>query len=521
MKTMKIIKSLADLIEQRLTKYSDKPAFHCLGKTLTFAEIDQKSYALAVWLQQHSGLQQGDRIVIQLPNFIQYPIAAYGALRAGLVLVNTNPAYTTREMQHQFKDSGAKAIIILADLYPKLAEIQSETDIQQVIITQATDLLSPAQKTQTPEGTHQLLDILNRPSNTALAPRKNQSLEDVCVLQYTGGTTGVSKGAMLTNGNIISNTEQTSPRLGFDPQVGNEIFVCPLPLYHIYAFTVNMVMLACNGNMNILIPNPRDLNGFINAIKPFRFTGFAGLNTLFIGLCSHPEFHKLDFSGLKVTISGGTALTSSAADLWMKVTGCSIAEGYGLSETSPVLCMNEPGQEVMGTVGLPLPDTIIKFIDAHGDDTTQGEEGELVASGPQIMKGYWQRLDETAKCMTADGFFRTGDIGMALPTGHIKIVDRLKDMIIVSGFNVYPNEVEQIITDHPNVLEAAVIGEPCDHSGEKVCAYITLKDDISEAELITYCRDYLTGYKVPKKIVVVDELPKSTVGKILRRELRK
>ncbi|OFA31146.1 long-chain fatty acid--CoA ligase [Glaciecola punicea] len=518
---MATINSLADLIEQTLIKYSDKPAFHCLGQTLTFAEIERQSYVLAVWLQQRSGLQTGDRIAIQLPNLIQYPIAAYAALRAGLVLVNTNPLYTTREMQHQFKDSGAKAIIILADLYPKLAEIQSQTDIRQVILTQAADLLSTDQQPTTPEGTHQLLNILNAHGNSKLVPRKNQSLDDVCVLQYTGGTTGVSKGAMLTNANIISNAQQVSPRLGFDPEVDSEIFVCPLPLYHIYAFTINMVVLTCSGSLNILIPNPRDLSGFINAIKPFRFTGFAGLNTLFIGLCGQPEFHKLDFSRLKITISGGTALTTSAAELWMKVTGCSIAEGYGLSETSPVLCMNEPGRELMGTVGLPLPDTTIKFINAQGTEVVQGEEGELVARGPQIMQGYWQRLDETAKSMTSDGFFKTGDIGLALATGHIKIVDRLKDMIIVSGFNVYPNEVEQIITQHPNVLEAAVIGELCEHSGERVCAYITLQKDLTEAELIHYCRDYLTGYKVPKKVVIMQELPKSAVGKILRRELRK
>ena len=518
---MTSINSLADLIEERLTKHADKPAFNCLGQTLSFAEIDQKSYALAVWLQQHSGLQAGDRIVIQLPNLIQYPIAAYAALRAGLVLVNTNPLYTTREMKHQFKDSGAKAIIILADLYAKLAEIQSQTDIQHVIITQAGDLISKGETPEAPAGTHQLLNILNANSSETLAPRQNQALSDVCVLQYTGGTTGVSKGAMLTNDSIINNALQTAPRLGFDPEVGNEIFVCPLPLYHIYAFTVNMVMLACSGNMNILIPNPRDMTAFIAAIKPFKFSGFAGLNTLFIGLCSQPEFHELDFSELKVTISGGTALTSSAAEVWMKVTGCTISEGYGLSETSPVVCMNEPGKEVMGTVGLPLPGTTIKFINPEGEELAQSEEGELLVKGPQVMKGYWERPDETAKSITPDGFFKTGDIGLALPSGHIKIVDRLKDMIIVSGFNVYPNEVEQVITQHPNVAEAAVIGEPCEHSGEKVCAYITVQNEINEAELITYCREYLTAYKVPKKVVVLDELPKSTVGKILRRELRK
>ncbi|WP_412970819.1 AMP-binding protein [Glaciecola sp. MF2-115] len=518
---MTTINSLADLIEEGLITHANKPAFHCLGQTLTFAQIDQKSQALAVWLQQQSGLNAGDRIAIQLPNIIQYPIAAYGALRAGLVLVNTNPLYTTREMQHQFSDSGAKAIIILADLYPKLEAILSQTDIEQVIVTHATDLIAPEKSSEAPKGALRLIDIMSDDSTGTLEARQNQSLNDVCALQYTGGTTGVSKGAMLSNGNIISNARQTFSRLKLDPKVGGEIFVCPLPLYHIYAFTVNMVMFACNGNMNILIPNPRDIEGFIQAIKPFQFTGFAGLNTLFIGLCSHPDFKALDFSQLKMTISGGTALTSSAADIWRQVTGCSISEGYGLSETSPVLSINEPGKEVLGTVGKPLPDTIIKFVDSQGNEVKKGEEGELIASGPQVMLGYWKREDETKKAMTSDGFFKTGDIGLELESGHIKIVDRLKDMVVVSGFNVYPNEVEQIITQHPNVLEAAVIGEPCEHSGEKVCAYITVSKPVSEQELISYCREYLTGYKVPKKVVILEELPKSTVGKILRRELRK
>jgi long-chain acyl-CoA synthetase len=515
------INSLADLIEEGLSKHASKPAFNCLGQTLSFAEIDKKSLAFAIWLQQKSGLKAGDRIAIQLPNIIQYPIAAYGALRAGFVLVNTNPLYTAREMQHQFSDSGAKAIIILSDLYPKLAEIQGQIGIQQVIVTQVTDLLAPNQEQVAPEGTHRFLDILNTDVTQGLAPRENQNLNDVCVLQYTGGTTGVSKGAMLSNDNIISNAYQTSERVGIDLNVGKEIFVCPLPLYHIYAFTVNMVMLASGGNLNILIPNPRDIDAFVQAIKPFKFTGFAGLNTLFIGLCNHPEFKGLDFSELRMTFSGGTALTASAADIWREVTACSIAEGYGLSETSPVLSINEPGKEVMGTIGRPLRDTIIKFIDSSGNEVAPGEEGELVAKGPQVMQGYWQRENETQKSMTADGFFKTGDIGLMLKSGHLKIVDRLKDMVIVSGFNVYPNEVEQVVTQHPSVLEAAVIGEPCEHSGEKVCAYITVTTPVTEAEIIAFCRGDLTAYKVPKKVVILEELPKSTVGKILRRELRK
>ncbi len=522
------IRSLADLIEHHLQKHSEKPAFHCLGQTLSYADIDKKSASLAAWLQQESGLKRGDRVAIQLPNLIQYPIAVYAILRAGMIVVNTNPLYTPREMQHQFSDSGAKAIIILSDLYPKLSEVLAQTDIDHVIITKASDLVDDcsnapekhATKT-TPNGTLQLMTLINNNDQTQLAARQQQSPSDVCILQYTGGTTGVSKGAMLTNQNLMSNAQQTSSRLGIDPEASGQIFVCPLPVYHIYAFMVNIVMYVCNGSLSVLIPNPRDMDSFVNAIKPFRFTGFAGLNTLFVGLCNHPEFCKLDFSKLTLTISGGTALTSSAADTWRNVTGCSISEGYGLSETSPVLCINEPGNEVLGTVGRPLQDTHIKFIDTQGNQVAQGEEGELVASGPQVMKGYWQREEETVKSMTHDGFFRTGDIGLELPSGHIKIVDRLKDMVCVSGFNVYPNEVEQVLTTHVDIIEAAVVGEPCEHSGEKVCAYITVHKTVNEAELIKFCRGLLTGYKVPKKIIVLAELPKSTVGKILRRELRK
>ncbi|WP_394171788.1 AMP-binding protein [Thalassotalea litorea] len=511
--------SLADLIEDSLQQHADAPAFSCLGQTLTFADIDAKSKALAAWLQAHPQLQPGDRIAIQLPNVIQYPISVYAALRAELVIVNINPLYTPAEMAHQLKDSGAKAIIILDDLLGKLQQIQEQTAIDLVLATKADDLLS-GNGGSASESVLSFNQCIEEGLSLALQKRKSANSDDVCVLQYTGGTTGVSKGAMLTNNNLLSNAQQTIERLGARCGVESEIFVCPLPLYHIYAFTVNMIAFASRGNLNILIPNPRDVTGFINAIKPFKFTGFSGINTLFVGLCQVPDFKALDFSALHLTISGGSALTTTAAKTWFDVTGCTISEGYGLSETSPVLCLNTPGEEQIGTVGLPLKDTEIQLWNEQNQAVTDGDEGEIVIRGPQVMLGYWQRKDETAKVITDDGFFKTGDVGVRLPSGHIKIVDRLKDMIIVSGFNVYPNEIEDVLVQHPAVLEAAVIGEVDDKTGEKVCAYITTTSAISNQEIIDFCKLQLTNYKVPKKVVILDELPKSSVGKILRRKLR-
>ena len=508
--------SIADFVESTLQKFSEKPAYACLGQTLTFGEIEEKSRALACFLQQHPTLKPGDRIAIQLPNLIQYPIAAYAVFRAGLVIVNTNPLYTPPEMQHQFKDSGAKALIILQDLLPKFDAIKTQTDIELVISTSAPDLLTN-DLTDAPDGCKSLNQILKEFENQALALRPPVSLDANCVLQYTGGTTGVSKGACLSHGNILSNASQVHERLKVKLIEGEEVFICPLPLYHIYAFTVNMMMMFSNGNLNVLIPNPRDIDGFVDQIAPFKFTAFSGINTLFVGLAHHEKFKSLDFSQFKFTVSGGTALTSSAVDVWRNVTGCSITEGYGLSETSPVLCLNTPDHEILGTVGKPLIDTEIQLWDENNQEV---EEGEIVARGPQVMSGYWNMPEETVKVMH-DGFFKTGDVGVRLPTGEIKIVDRLKDMIIVSGFNVYPNEVEDVLTKHPQILEAAVIGEPDDKSGEKVCAYITVANALSAEQVVAHCRDHLTAYKIPKKVVVLDELPKSTVGKILRRELRK
>jgi len=511
------INSLADYIEETFKKYNNKPAYNALGQTMSFAEIDRLSAQFGAWLLAKGNLVAGDRIAIQLPNLLQNPIAVYGALRAGLVIVNTNPLYTPTEMAHQFSDSGAKALIILEDFVTKYEEIKSKTQIQTVIVTAAPQMLS---KQKSLSGYPCFIQVFEEAKELSLPDRPPISLDDGCILQYTGGTTGVSKGAELTHRNVLANSIQTLERLGKAFKDGDEIIVCPLPLYHIYAFTVCMMTLFAKGSMCVLIPNPRDIDAFVKQIKPYKFSAFAGLNTLFMGLCAHPEFPSLDFSKLTLTMSGGTSLTSSAADLWKKTTGCNVTEGYGLSETSPVLAFNEPGYEKIGTVGLPVAHTEIQMLDENDNPVADGKEGQIAAKGPQVMKGYWHRPDETAKVMTANGYFKTGDVGVRLPDGCIKIVDRLKDMIIVSGFNVYPNEIEDALTKHPDILEAAVIGKPDEKTGEKVCAFVTCKNAINKKDVLDHCRVILAAYKIPKELHVIDELPKSTVGKILRRELR-
>jgi len=512
------INCLGDYIEKAFQQYDNKPAFHCLGQTYSFSEIENKSRALACWLQHHSGLVPGDRIVIQLPNLVQYPIAAYAAMRAGLIIVNTNPLYTPREMRHQFSDSGAKAIIILDSLLPKLAEVQADTAIETVIITKADDLVTHAISSYAQGQCFN--SAMNEGEALTLVPRPANDLDDVCVLQYTGGTTGVSKGACLTHRNIIANAAQTGHNLGKCCEPGQEIFICPLPLYHIYAFSVNMMLFFGQGNLNVLITNPRDLDEFVASMKPFQFTGLSGINTLFVGLCHHEDFKSLDFSKLKLTISGGTTLTAAAAKIWQDTTGCTITEGYGLSETSPVVCMNAPGNEQIGSIGKAMVETTVEIWDLENKPVTDGDEGELVVKGPQLMQGYWNMPDETAKVMV-NGFFKTGDIATKRPNGCFKIVDRLKDMIIVSGFNVYPNEVEEVLVSYAGVLEAAVVGQADERTGERVCAYISVEGDFDVDALRSYCKEQLTAYKVPKLIEVLDAIPKSTVGKILRRELRK
>jgi long-chain acyl-CoA synthetase len=519
--------NLAELIEQKMHENATKPAYQCIGQTLTFAEIDKMSAALSSYLLEIAQLNTGDRVIIQLPNLSQYPIAAYAVIRAGLVLVNTNPLYTPREMQHQFSDSGAKAIIILSDLLPKLTPIIDKTGINTVIATSALDLLQPE---SLPELVSDELDDVTLVSfNGALKlgdvyPKINRAelqLSDIVAIQYTGGTTGLSKGAVLTHQNLLSNILQTSQVLSAVTTDGKEAFVTPLPLYHVYAFLLNLWVFT-HGNNNILIPNPRDIEGFIDTLTKSTITGFCGINTLFLGLCSHPRLNEVNFDSLKFTVSGGAALTSSVAKKWQSMTGCTISEGYGLSETSPVVTLNPPGHEQIGTIGLPLAVTAVEIWNEQGEEVKQGEAGELVVKGPQVMQGYWQQQAETDKVLTQEGWLKTGDIAILKADGYLKIVDRKKDMIIVSGFNVYPNEVEDILMAHPAIVESAVIGEACEKSGELVSAFIvkSAQDDISEQAIIQYCKEQLTAYKIPKKITFLSELPKSSVGKILRKDLR-
>ena len=513
------VNCLADYIENVLQKFSDRPAYTALGQTLTFSEIDSKSSALARFFVHHAKLAPGTKVAIQLPNLIQNPIAVYAALRAGLVVVNTNPLYTEREMKHQFTDSGAQALVILGDLLPKYNNIKAETGITTVVTTTATELLDPTTAPQI-EGSVSLTKAIEIGSALPDFTRPSIQLDDLAMLQYTGGTTGVSKGAALSNKNVLANCIQMLDRIGEGFKDGQEVLICPLPLYHIYAFTVGMMALFAKGTQIILIPNPRDVDSFIQTLKPHAMSAFMGINTLFVGLGRHPEFAKLDFSKLHLTMSGGTALTQAAVSIWQDVTGNTITEGYGLSETAPVVSFNIPGKEEIGTVGPALEDTEIALLDTYDKPAAEGESGQIAVRGPQVMMGYWNRSDETAKVMTKDGFFKTGDIGVRMPSGAIKIVDRLKDMIIVSGFNVYPNEIEEVLTSHPKVMEAAVVGKPDDKTGERVCAFITVSETVSHEEITEHCRRYLTNYKVPKSIEVLEELPKSTVGKILRRELR-
>lgn len=510
---------LADYIESVLQKFADRPAYTALGQTLTFAEIDRKSSALARYFVHEAKLSPGTKVAIQLPNLIQNPIVVYAALRAGLVVVNTNPLYTEREMKHQFTDSGAKALVILGDLLPKFTSIKDDTSIETVITTSATELLDPNTAPNL-DGTVSFTQAVELGNTLPAFERPSIDLDELAMLQYTGGTTGVSKGAALSNKNVLANCIQMLDRIGEGFKDGEEVLVCPLPLYHIYAFTVGMMALFAKGTQIILIPNPRDIDGFIQTLKPHRISAFMGINTLFVGLGRHPEFAKLDFSKLHLTMSGGTALTQAAVSIWRDVTGNTITEGYGLSETAPVVSFNIPGKEEIGTVGHELEGTEVALLDSHDKPVADGESGQIAVRGPQVMLGYWNRDDETVKVMTQDGFFKTGDIGIRTESGAIKIVDRLKDMIIVSGFNVYPNEIEDVLTTHPSVMEAAVVGKPDEKTGERVCAFITVSSDVSTQDVIDFCKQHLTNYKIPKSITILDELPKSTVGKILRRELR-
>ncbi|GLO47947.1 long-chain-fatty-acid--CoA ligase FadD2 [Pseudomonas putida] len=535
--------SVVEVFERSCKRFADRPAFSNLGVTLNYAELERHSAAFAAWLQQHTDLKPGDRIAVQMPNVLQYPIAVFGALRAGLIVVNTNPLYTEREMRHQFKDSGARALVYLNMFGKRVQEVLPDTGIEYLIEAKMGDLLPTAKgwlvntvvdKLKKMVPAYQLPQAV--PFKQVLRQGRELShkpvplcLDDIAVLQYTGGTTGLAKGAMLTHGNLVANMLQVLAcfsQHGPDGQKlikdGQEVMIAPLPLYHIYAFTANCMCMMVTGNHNVLITNPRDIPGFIKELGKWRFSALLGLNTLFVALMDHPGFRQLDFSALKVTNSGGTALVKATAERWEALTGCRIVEGYGLTETSPVASTNPYGQLArLGTVGIPVAGTAFKVIDDDGNELPLGERGELCIKGPQVMKGYWQQPEATAQALDAQGWFKTGDIAVIDPDGFTRIVDRKKDMIIVSGFNVYPNEIEDVVMGHPKVANCAAIGVPDERSGEAVKLFVVPREGgLSVDELKAYCKANFTGYKVPKHIVLRESLPMTPVGKILRRELR-
>lgn len=538
-----VYKSVVEVFERSCKKFADRPAFSNMGVTLTYAELERLSAAFAGYLQANTDLQPGDRIAVQMPNVLQYPIAVFGAMRAGLVVVNTNPLYTAREMRHQFKDAGVRALVYLNMFGQKVQEVLPDTGIEYLIEAKMGDLMPAAKgwlintvvdKVKKMVPAYQLPGAVSFKSALRLGgghPIRplTVGLDDIAVLQYTGGTTGLAKGAMLTHGNLVANMQQARACLsqpGPDGQPllreGQEVMIAPLPLYHIYAFTANCMCMMVTGNHNVLITNPRDIAGFIKELGKWRFPALLGLNTLFVALMDHPEFKKLDFSRLKLTNSGGTALVKATAERWKQLTGCGIVEGYGLTETSPIACTNPYGDRTrLGTVGIPVPGTTLKVINDDGVEQALGERGELCIKGPQIMKGYWQQDAATAEVLDAEGWFKTGDVAVIDPDGFVRIVDRKKDMIIVSGFNVYPNEIEDVVMAHPKVANCAVIGVPDERSGEAVKLFVVAREaGVSVEELRAYCKENFTGYKVPKHIVLRDSLPMTPVGKILRRELR-
>ncbi|MET4843166.1 long-chain fatty acid--CoA ligase [Bradyrhizobium japonicum] len=530
--------SLVDLLEESFVKFADRKAFICMDKAISYRDLDQMSLALAAYLQGR-GLQRGARVAIMMPNVLQYPVATAAVLRAGFAVVNVNPLYTPRELEHQLKDSGAEAIIVLENFAHTVEQVIARTQVKHVIVGSMGDLLGfkgvivnlvvRRVKKMVPAwslpGAVSFNDAVSAGRGLTFNKPK-LSPGDVAFLQYTGGTTGVSKGATLLHRNIVANVLQNDawlqPALAAPPHVDQLMIVCALPLYHIFALTACYLLAVRAGGCNLLIPNPRDIAGFVKELAKYQVNSFPAVNTLYNGLMHHPDFKKLDFSMLKISNGGGMAVQRPVAEQWKAVTGCFIAEGYGLSETSPTLtCNPATTTEFSGSIGIPVPSTWISIRDDDGNELPLGQPGEICAKGPQVMSGYWNRPEETAKVMTADGYFRTGDIGVMDEKGYTKIVDRKKDMILVSGFNVYPNEIEEVIASNPGVLECAVIGIPDSKSGEAVKAFVVKKDPNLTAEaVIKFCQEQLTGYKVPKHIEFRTDLPKTNVGKILRRQLR-
>ncbi len=530
--------SLGEMLYQSCKKWGDRPAFTCLGTTISFSEVASKAEALGAYLQS-TGLEKGARVAIMMPNVLQYPIAVTAILRAGYTVVGVNPLYTPRELEHQLKDSGAEAIIILENFAALLEKIKAKTNIKHVVVASMGDVLGlkghlvnfvvRRVKKMVPEytlsGHVTFNDAVKEGAKKAFKPPQTGP-DDIAFLQYTGGTTGVSKGAILLHRNVMANMEQNRVWVRAAYPGGRPpgtMLVCPLPLYHIYALTVNLLNGIVEGQHNLLIPNPRDIPAFVKALKGQPFEVLVGLNTLFVALLNNKEFQQLDFSHLKLTLGGGMAVQQPVAERWEKLTGVTIHEGYGLSETSPVAVSNPfDRKEFSGTIGLPIPSTDVRILDEEGSPVATGEIGEIAISGPQVMAGYWNRPDETAKVMTEDGYFKTGDMAFMDERGFIKIVDRKKDMILVSGFNVYPNEIEEVVVSHPDIVEAAAIGVPDEKSGEVPKLFVVRREgsSIDERQVLDYCRENLTGYKRPRSVEFRDELPKSPVGKILRKELR-
>ena len=528
-------KNILELLEEAFSKYGDLPAYENMDVGISFKELDKYSADFAAFLQNEAGLKQGDRIALQMPNLLQYPIAMFGALRAGMVVVNTNPLYTTREMEHQFNDAEVSAVVILSNFACNLEKVIGNTKIKKVIITDIGDMLGGLKGAITNfvvKRIKKMVPAYNIPGairfKKALSlgqkhkyKRPEVATDDIGYLQYTGGTTGVAKGAMLTHKNILANMQQISAWMIPLLRERNEVIITALPLYHIFALTVNCLAMLKIGAKNILITNPRDMPGFVKELRKHDFTVFTGVNTLFNGLLNQEDFARLDFTNLKIAVGGGMAVQKAVAEAWENTTGVSLAEGYGLTESSPVLTCNPiDGTERIGTIGLPVPSTEIRIVDDAGNDVPLGERGEIIGKGDQVMLGYWKRPEATDEVIK-DGWLYTGDIGIMDETGFTKIVDRKKEMINVSGFNVYPNEIEDVVASHDKVLEVGAIGVPDPKSNEAVKIFVVKKDDsLTPEELRAHCKEKLTGYKVPKYVEFKDELPKSNVGKILRRLLK-
>lgn len=528
--------SIPDVFRQAVGQFRDRPAMANMDKVLSYGELDVLSREFGSYLQNTLRLARGSRVAVMMPNLLQYPVAVFGILRAGYTVVNVNPLYTPRELEHQLKDAGADAIVIVENFASVLEQVIRRTPVTQVIVTGVGDLLGFPKRTIVNfvlRKVKKMVPPYRLPGHIrfldALAAGRQASCEDaalthddIAFLQYTGGTTGVSKGAMLTHGNIVANMQQAAEWVKNQVRPGQEIIVTALPLYHIFSLTANLMVFTRSGALNILITNPRDIPGFIKEMGKYKVTAMTGVNTLFNALVNHPDFSRLDFSSWRVVLGGGMAVQKAVADKWKQVTGIPLIEAYGLTETSPAACINPltlPAYN--GCIGLPVPSTDIQIRDQEGREVAMGEAGELFIKGPQVMKGYWNRPEETAKVLGQDGFLATGDMAVITPDGFVKLVDRKKDMILVSGFNVYPNEIEDVVAMHPGVLEVACIGLPDDKSGEVVKVFVVRKDpNLTERDIIEHCKANLTGYKVPKFVEFRNELPKTNVGKILRRALR-